>query len=83
MVIHRPGLQTEAFVSSQMNMGAMQHITNDNLVRCDQLWTVASHVRWLAGWPGFITMATKKSLAPGKRGRYSEQQIENGGLIKR
>lgn len=52
MVIHRSGLRTEAFVPSQMKMGAMQHITNDNLVRRDQLllqWTGASHVRWLAG----------------------------------
>lgn len=34
-----------------------------------------------AGWPGFITMATKNPSLLGKRGRYSEQQIENGGLL--
>lgn len=33
------------------------------------------------GWPGFITMATKNPSLLGKRGRHSEQQIENGGLL--
>lgn len=44
---HRSGLQREAFVPSQTKMGAMQQITNDNLIRCDQLLlqqTVASRI---------------------------------------
>lgn len=36
--------------------------------------------RMMAGWPGFITMATKIPRS-WERGRSSEQQIKKGGLL--
>lgn len=54
-MIHRSGLQGEAFLGEQMMVEATQQTTNDNLIR-STVGTVQHLVREY--WPGFITMAT-------------------------